>query len=103
MNDILLNIDQVAFTNLDKERNTRWIGEEGRKAAKVLQCGIQYYMFVQKQMRDRIAVLQDYAVKQSQELERLQQIYAKKRMTNKRYKQLNEKFNNQALHFEIMI
>ena len=88
---------------MDKERNTRWIGEEGRKAAKVLQCGIQYYMFVQKQMRDRIAVLQDYAVKQSQELERLQQIYAKKRMTNKRYKQLNEKFNNQALHFEIMI
>ena len=46
VNDILLNIDQVAYTNLDKERNTRWIGEEGRKAAKVLQCGMQYYMFV---------------------------------------------------------
>ena len=36
VNDILLNIDQVAHTNLDKERNTRWIGEDGRKAAKVL-------------------------------------------------------------------
>ena len=45
-NDILLNIEQVAYTNLDKERNTRWIGNEGRKATKILQCGMQYYMFV---------------------------------------------------------
>ena len=35
-NDILLNIDQVAYTNLDKERNSRWIGEEGRKVTKIL-------------------------------------------------------------------
>lgn len=48
VNDILLNIESVAYTNLDKERNARWIGEEGRKATKVLQCGMQYYMFVQK-------------------------------------------------------
>lgn len=45
-NDILLNIEQVAFTNLDRERNSRWIGADGRKAVKVLQCGMQYYMFV---------------------------------------------------------
>ena len=57
-NDILLNIEQVAYTNLDKERNTRWIGNEGRKAAKILQCGIQYYLFAQKQMREKISVLQ---------------------------------------------
>ena len=55
--DILMNIDQVAYTNLDKERNARWISGEGRKIEKVLQCGIQYYTFVQKQMRDKIAVL----------------------------------------------
>ena len=58
-----MNIEQVAYTNLDKERNTRWIGEDGRKATKVLQCGMQYYMFVQQQMRDRIHVLQDYTEK----------------------------------------
>ena len=71
-NDILMNIEQVAYTNLDKERNSRWIGEDGRKATKILQCGMQYYMFVQKQMRERINVLQDYADKQSSEMERLQ-------------------------------
>ena len=71
-NDILMNIEQVAYTNLDKERNSRWIGEDGRKATKILQCGMQYYMFVQKQMRERINVLQDYAEKQSSEMERLQ-------------------------------
>ena len=71
-NDILMNIEQVAYTDLDKERNSRWIGEDGRKATKILQCGMQYYMFVQKQMRERINVLQDYADKQSSEMERLQ-------------------------------
>ena len=64
VNDILLNIEQVAYTNLDKERNCRWIGEDGRKAAKFLQCGMQYYMFVQKQMRDKINILQEYTQKQ---------------------------------------
>ena len=45
-NDVLMNIDSIAHTNLDRERNARWIGEDGRKAAKMLQCGMQYYMFV---------------------------------------------------------
>ena len=102
-NDILLNIEQVAYTNLDKERNTRWIGNEGRKATKILQCGMQYYMFVQKQMRDKISVLQQYAGKQYEEMERLQLIYKQKKETHKRYRELNEKLNDQALHYEIMI
>ena len=65
--DILMNMDQVAYTNLDKERNARWISNEGRQIEKILQCGMQYYMFVQKQMRERITVLQDYAQKQTDE------------------------------------
>ena len=71
INDILLNMEQVAYTNLDKERNSRWIGEDGRKATKMLQCGMQYYMFVQKQMREKIGVLQNYTEKQQSEMERL--------------------------------
>ena len=34
--DILMNLEAVAFTDLDKERNTRFISLEGRHAAKVL-------------------------------------------------------------------
>ena len=60
-NDVLMNIEQVAYTNLDKERNARWIGEDGRKVVKTLQCGMQYYMFVQKQMRQKISLMQEYA------------------------------------------
>ena len=69
----------MAFANLDTERNTRWIGEEGRKAAKALQCGMQYYLFVQQQMRSRLATLEDYAHKQQNELERLQRVYLQKK------------------------
>ena len=43
--DILVNLDALAYTDLNKERNTRFISAEGRQAAKVLQCGMQYYMF----------------------------------------------------------
>ena len=102
-NDILMNIDQLAYTNLDKERNTRWIGQDGRKAAKMLQCGMQYYMFVQKQMREKLTVLQQYTEKQESEMVRLQQVYLKKKATHKSYRELNEKLNDQALHYEIMI
>ena len=34
---------------------------------------------------------------------RLKEIYKEKKQTNKRYRRLNEKYNEQALHYEIMI
>ena len=43
--DILMNLEDVAFTDLSKERNTRFISSEGRQASKILQFGIQYYIF----------------------------------------------------------
>ena len=64
---------------------------------------MQYYMFVQKQMREKISVLQDYTQKQQEEMDRLQQVFRKKKQVNKDYRALNEKLNDQALHFEIMI
>ena len=70
-NDILMNLEQIAYTNMDKERNTKKISRDGRHAEKILQCGMQYYMFAQNAMRERISVLQDYAQKQANELERL--------------------------------
>lgn len=93
-NDILMNIEQIAYTDLDKERNARWISRDGRQAEKVLQCGMQYYMFAQKAMRERISVLQNYAQRQANELERLQQVHREQRQAHKRYKHLNGKLND---------
>ena len=81
-----MNMEEIAYTNLDQERNARWISHDGRQAEKILQCGMQYYMFAQKAMRERISVLQEYAQKQANELERLQQVYREQRQTSKRYK-----------------
>ena len=36
-------------------------------------------------------------------MQRMQQVYLQKKDTHKRYRELNEKLNDQALHFEIMI
>ena len=38
--DILRNLDDIAFTNLDQERNTRWISKEGKQAVKVMQAAM---------------------------------------------------------------
>jgi len=66
--DIMINLDSVAYTDLNKERNTRFISNEGKQAAKVLQCGLQYYMFTQQQMQKKIAQLQEYNDRQVEEL-----------------------------------
>lgn len=54
-------------------------------------------------MREKISVLQEYAQRQHLEKERLQQVYQKKKQIHKDYRMLNEKLNDQALHYEIMI
>ena len=48
-------------------------------------------------------MLQEYARKQSDELERLQAIQKELRLKKKKYMAMNEEINDQALHFEIMI
>lgn len=35
-NSVLKHLDEIAYTNLDKERNTRWISHDGRKAEKIM-------------------------------------------------------------------
>ena len=41
--EILSNLEAVSFCDLNQERNTRLISDEGRQAATVLQLGLQYY------------------------------------------------------------
>ena len=38
--EILQNIEDISYVNLNKERNTRWISDEGRKALTVMQFGL---------------------------------------------------------------
>lgn len=43
--DIFHNIEDIAHTDLDAERNTKWISNEGKDAMLVMQAGMQYLMF----------------------------------------------------------
>lgn len=45
-------------------------------------------------MREKLTVLQNYATQQKAEMERLQQVYRKKRETHKQYRELNDKLND---------
>ena len=35
-NDILMNLEPIAYTNMDRERNTKKISRDGRHAEKIL-------------------------------------------------------------------
>ena len=43
--EILLNINSIAYADLNKERNTRWMSDAGKSAMVIMQLGMQYYMF----------------------------------------------------------
>lgn len=43
--DILLNLEDLMFTDIDQDRNTRWVSQEGKDALTVLQLSLQYYNF----------------------------------------------------------
>jgi hypothetical protein len=79
----LQNIEDVAFADINKERNTRWISHEGRSALTILQFGLQYYQFAQSAMRSQIEKLHDYTCQQISERDRLQQILEEKKSKNK--------------------
>jgi len=103
LSDILLNIEDIAYTDLREERNCAWISNEGRDAMNLMQFGMQYLMFVQKQMLNKLTVLQDYTQKQETQAQKLEKIHNNQKLKMRKYRKMNEKFNEQAIHFEIMI
>lgn len=52
--DIIEHLDALAENDLTRERNTRWIGEEGLRAMLVMQFAMQYYSFAQNTMRKKV-------------------------------------------------
>ena len=101
--DILQNLDQIATVDLQKERNTRWISEEGRNAMTVMQLGMQYFKFAQKVMRNKVEVLHQYVQTQDQEVARLRKVLKKEKSKHKAMLEFDELMNEQAMQFEILI
>ena len=57
---ILQNLEQIAFTNFKDDRNGQWLSLEGQQVLKTMQCGMQYYMFAQKHITNKVLALNNY-------------------------------------------
>ena len=51
---ILANLGSIAYCDMEKDRNGRWLNHDAKKLMKVIQYGLQYYMFAQKHMTAKV-------------------------------------------------
>lgn len=103
MSDIHQNIQDIAYCDLKDEKNYVWISNEGMEAMKVMQLGMQYLLNVQRKMTEKVHQVNAYKESQREQLEKLMDIQAEQKVKMHRYKKLDLKLNEQAVHFEIML
>jgi len=71
---ILQNMDSIAFSDFDQDRNCRQATADAKKAVKIMQYGMQYYMFAQKHLTSKCLTLNQYLTTQNSELDKLNDI-----------------------------
>lgn len=76
---------------------------DGLKALKILQFGMQYYMFAQRHLTSKCTVLHDYLTKQNAELERLEELHRKVKARLRKQRHVGEQLNEQAIHYEVLM
>lgn len=100
---IISNLSSIAHCDLNNERNCSYMSEEGRKAMQVMQCGMQYLLFAQQAMWEKIELLKQYTGRQ---LETQRALEAKERELKRKvhgYRKLDSKYNEQAIQFEVAL
>ena len=45
---------------MERDRNGRWLNHDAKKLMKIIQYGLQYYMFAQKHMTAKVHQLANY-------------------------------------------
>ncbi len=64
---------------------------------------MQYFIFAQKALRQKVDLLHGYVKTQDAELEKLKQILRKERKKFKQMQSYDDHLNEQAMQFEILI
>ena len=51
---MLLQIDDIAYSDLKDEKNIVWISDEGLEAMRVMQMSLQYLLALQKKVVEKV-------------------------------------------------
>lgn len=95
MNELAFsNFNDPAFVNPSKE---------GRNALQIMQYSLQYFMFTQSEMVNRINTLHKYIQQGREQLTEIKKIEKAQKERIKKHKRVDRKLNEQAMHYEFLI
>lgn len=95
MNELAFsNFNDPAFVNPSKE---------GRNALQILQFSLQYLMFTQSEMVNRINTLHKHIHQGKEQLTQIKNIEKQQKERIKKQKKIDRKLNEQAMHYEFLI
>ena len=100
---ILQNLGTIAFCDFGEERKGKHLSPEANQVLKVMQFAMQYYMFAQKHLTNKVLTLNHYLLTQRAELEKLKQVKEQRNHKLRRQKDLSDRLNEQAIQYEVLI
>jgi len=68
-----------------------------------MQYAMQYYMFAQRHLTNKVLTLNNFLLTQKAELEKLKQANQVQKHKIRKQKHVSDKLNEQAIHYEILI
>lgn len=95
-------MNELAFSNFN-DPNFVNPTKEGRNALHIMQFALQYFMFTQSEMVNRINTLNTYIHQGKAQLEQMKTIEQKQKDRIKKQKKVDRKLNEQAMHYEFLI
>jgi len=95
-------MNELAFSNFNDPSFSEPT-KEGRKALQVMQYSLQYFMFTQSEMVNRINALHKYTKTAKEQLEQIKKVEKAQKDRIKKQKRTDRKLNEQAMHYEFMM
>jgi len=95
-------MNELAFSNFNDPAFVKPT-KEGRNALHTMQFALQYFMFTQSEMVNRINTLNTYIQQGKEQLSQINKIEKKQKDRMKKQKKVDRKLNEQAMHYEFLI
>ena len=96
-------MEDIACTDMKEEESYVWMSKEGMEAMKVMQFGMQYLQSIHRKLHDKASLIHSYWTQQSQQLQKLEEVHTQQKTKMNRYKKVEHKLNEQAVHYEVML
>lgn len=95
-------MNELAFSNFNDPAFVS-PSKEGRNALQIMQYSLQYFLFTQSEMVNRINSLHKYIQQGKEQLTQIQKIEKAQKERIKKQKRVDRKLNEQAMHYEFLI